>query len=78
MKLSIGKNIREYRRKNDMTQEELADRLGVSYQSVSRWENGLTYPDIEFLPAIAEMLSCSVDQLMGIPDAEKEKGGRSL
>ncbi|MGM9637355.1 MAG: helix-turn-helix domain-containing protein [Eubacteriales bacterium] len=73
MKLSIGDNIRKFRKKNDLTQEELADRLGVSYQSVSRWENGLTYPDIEFLPAIAEMLSCSVDQLMGIPDAEKEK-----
>lgn len=73
MKLSIGKNIREYRRKNDMTQEELADRLGVSYQSVSRWENGLTYPDIEFLPAIAKLLSCSVDELMGIPEAEKEQ-----
>lgn len=73
MKLSIGKNIREYRRKNDMTQEDFAARLGVSYQSVSRWENGTTYPDIELLPAIAELLSCSVDDLMGIPNAEKEK-----
>ena len=38
MKLTIGENIRNYRRKNDITQETLADRLGVTYQSVSRWE----------------------------------------
>ena len=56
-----------------MTQEQFADKLGVSYQSVSRWENGTTYPDIEFLPAIADILSCSVDDLMGIPDVKKEK-----
>lgn len=73
MKLSIGENIRKYRKQADLTQEELADKLGVSYQSVSRWENGSTYPDIELLPAIAELLSGSVDELMGIPDAQKEK-----
>ena len=47
MKLNIGNNIRMLRRAADMTQEELADRLGVTYQSVSRWENGGTYPDME-------------------------------
>ena len=52
MKLTIGENIRNYRRKQDLTQEEFAERLGVSYQSVSRWENGATYPDIELLHAI--------------------------
>ena len=40
MKLNIGENIRRLRRAADMTQEQLADKLGVSYQSVSRWENG--------------------------------------
>ena len=57
MKLTIGENIRSFRRKNDMTQEQLAQRLGVTYQSVSRWENGTTYPDLELLPAISELLS---------------------
>ena len=42
MKLTIGENIRDYRRKQDLTQEEFAECLGVSYQSVSRWENGAT------------------------------------
>ena len=49
MKLMIGENIRAYRKKHDLTQEELAERLGVTYQSVSRWENGATYPDLELL-----------------------------
>ncbi len=73
MKLTIGENIRNFRKKNDLTQEELADRLGVTYQSVSRWENGTTYPDLELIPAISEMLCVTVDELLGMPQAEKEK-----
>lgn len=73
MKLKIGENIRNYRKKNDLTQEALADRLGVTYQSVSRWENGSTYPDLELLPAISEILGISVDELLGMPSIEKEK-----
>ncbi len=73
MKLTIGENIRNYRKKNDLTQEALADRLGVTYQSVSRWEKGSTYPDLELLPAISEILGISVDELLGMPSIEKEK-----
>ena len=73
MKLTIGENIRNYRKKNDLTQEALADRLGVTYQSISRWENGTTYPDLELIPAIAEVLSVTVDELLGMPQIEKEK-----
>ena len=73
MKLTIGENIRRFRKKNDLTQETLAECLGVSYQSISRWENGTTYPDLELIPAIAEVLSVSVDELLGMPQIEKEK-----
>ncbi len=73
MKLTIGENIRNFRKKNDLTQEALADRLGVTYQSVSRWEKGSTYPDLELLPAISEILGISVDELLGMPAIEKEK-----
>lgn len=73
MKLAIGENIRNFRKKNDLTQEALADRLGVSYQSISRWENGTTYPDLELIPAIAEILAVTVDELLGMPQIEKEK-----
>jgi transcriptional regulator with XRE-family HTH domain len=73
MKLTIGENIRNFRKKNDLTQETLADRLGVTYQSISRWENGTTYPDLELIPAIAEVLAVTVDELLGMPQIEKEK-----
>ncbi len=73
MKLKIGENIRTFRKKNDLTQEMLADRLGVTYQSISRWENGATYPDLELIPAIAETLAVTVDDLLGMPQIEKEK-----
>ena len=69
----IGEKIRQLRSQHKMTQEQLADRLGVSYQSVSRWENGVTYPDIEFLPAIARQFSVTLDYLLGQDDAEKLK-----
>ena len=73
MKLTIGENIRSFRKRNDLTQEALADRLGVTYQSVSRWENGTTYPDLELIPSIAEVLAVTVDELLGMPQIEKEK-----
>lgn len=73
MKLTIGENIRNFRKKKDMTQEALADRLGVTYQSISRWENGATYPDLELIPALSEVLSATVEELLGMPQVEKEK-----
>ena len=73
MKLAIGENIRNFRKKNDLTQETLAERLGVTYQSVSRWENGTTYPDLELIPAISATLAVTVDELLGMPQIEKEK-----
>ena len=75
MKLNIGENIRTYRRAMDMTQEELAEQLGVSYQSVSRWENGACYPDMELLPALARIFSVTMDELLGYPD-DREKRKR--
>ena len=73
MKLNIGNNIRNFRRNMDITQEQLAEQLGVSYQAISRWENGTTYPDIELLPSLATFFNTSVDQLIGCPENEKEK-----
>lgn len=78
MKLTLGENIRKLRRKREMTQEQLADRLGVTYQSVSRWENCTAYPDMELLPAISDIFSVSVDELLGIPESEKEKQAAAL
>lgn len=66
MKLKIGDNIKRLRKERNLTQEEFAQVLGVSYQSVSRWENNTCYPDIELIPVIAEYFCVSADKLMGV------------
>lgn len=63
--MTIGKNIAELRKNSGMTQEQLADILGVSSQSVSKWENDTTMPDIMLLPAIAGCFNITVDELYG-------------
>ncbi len=73
MKLNIGENIRQNRRRLDMTQEQLADRLGVTFQSVSRWECGATYPDMELLPAIARIFGITTDALLDCPNEQTER-----
>ncbi len=73
MKLHIGEAIRRLRKEAGLTQEQLADKLGVSYQSVSRWELGVTYPDMELLPALTECFGVSADVLLGIPKVQREQ-----
>ena len=63
--LPISTVIRKLRRERNITQEEVAQALGVTYQSVSRWENGLAYPDIELIPKIAQLFHISTDMLFG-------------
>lgn len=63
--LYLGANIKENRLKKGYTQEQLAYELGVSSQTVSRWETGTTYPDIVMIPIIAELFDTSIDNLMG-------------
>ena len=78
MKLNIGENIRSCRRKMNLTQEQLADKLGVSFQSVSRWENDLTYPDMELIPALTGIFGVSADELLGVSEAKKEQAAEEL
>ncbi len=73
MKLNIGETIKKLRKEREITQEEFAEVLGVSCQSVSRWETGACYPDIELIPVIASFFGISTDKLMGIDElTEKE------
>ena len=65
----VGRKISELRKSRDMTQNELAEKAGVSYQAVSSWERGLTMPDVGKLPGISQILGVSIDQLL---DNEKE------
>lgn len=63
---NIGKRIKELRRKRDLTQEKLADYLGVTYQSVSKWETGVTFPDLSLIVPLARVLGVSTDELLGM------------
>lgn len=58
--------LSELRRAKGITQSELADYLGVSFQSVSKWENGTTMPDISLLPMLSEYFQVSVDEILGL------------
>lgn len=60
-KIIISQKIKDYRRKNSLTQEDFGKLIGVSAQAISKWERCECYPDIIFLPDIAELLSCSVN-----------------
>jgi len=60
----IGRKISALRKERDMTQNELAEKAGVSYQAVSSWERGLTMPDISKLPGISQILGVSIDDLL--------------
>ena len=64
MKTTLGKNIAQYRRQMNMTQDVLAEKMGVSPQAVSKWENDQTCPDISLLPALATLFGITVDQLL--------------
>lgn len=57
MKISIGDNLKRLCKGQNITQEELAASLGISFQAVSKWERGDTYPDITMLPALANFFS---------------------
>jgi len=65
MELMFAKRLRNYRRGRDLTQEELAQAIGISAQSVSKWERGDGYPDITLLPRIANYFGVTIDALLG-------------
>jgi lactoylglutathione lyase len=62
--LSIGMKIQEYRQKNGLSQEMLADKLGVSRQSVSKWEIGQTLPEVDKILSMSKLFSVSTDDLL--------------
>lgn len=73
MNIEIGKTIRELRRRDGRTQEELAQALGVSPQAVSRWEQGGAYPDMELIPSVANYFGVTIDQLFGYENDRERK-----
>lgn len=65
MKLLLNENISKYRKENKMTQEDLAEALGVTFAAVSKWERGLATPDLELIVQMANIFDVSVDCLVG-------------
>lgn len=63
MNLPIGKNIKQLRISEGLTQRALAYKLQVSVQAVSKWEQELSYPDVTLLPRIAKLFSVTIDRL---------------
>ena len=61
--MNVGSNIRVFRLQNKLTQEQLAEKLGVTFQAVSKWETNANTPDISLLPGIAKALGVMIDDL---------------
>jgi len=70
----IAKNLKRLRLEKGLTQEELAERVGVTGQAVSKWERGECYPDITLLPGLANLFGVTADELLGM--AEVSDRGR--
>jgi transcriptional regulator with XRE-family HTH domain len=66
---SIGTRIAEARKRKGLTQDQLAEAMGVSPQAVSKWENDISCPDITLLPQLADYFGISVDDLLRGPSA---------
>ncbi len=73
--MNIGEKINELRRKRQITQEELANSIGVTAQAVSKWERSIANPDLFLIPALAKFFEISTDELLGFsnPDAKPQK-----
>jgi len=71
MELYIGQNLKSLRKARNLTQEEVASHLGISFQSVSKWERNDGYPDITMLPVLAHYYGVTVDALIGMQEIEE-------
>jgi len=73
MQILFGETMRRLRREKGLTQEQLAARLNVSFQTISKWERNESYPDITMLPVLAGFFGVRTDDLLGVDRAENER-----
>jgi len=71
--LFLSDNLKRYRLQKNLTQEDVAEYLNVTPQSVSKWEHNESYPDITFLPALANIFETSIDTLVGMDIIRSEE-----
>lgn len=74
----LGEKIKSLRKEQNITQEKLAEYLGISYQAVSKWENGTALPDITLIPKIANFFGVSADFLLGMKEKEQTEELKNL
>ena len=67
---NFGKNFKVLREKAHLTQDEIAKKLNISHQSISKWENGISLPTIEYCVPLTKILNCTLDELFQV---NKEK-----
>ena len=65
--ITIAQRLKSYRNENHLSLKEFGKLIGVSAQAVCKWEQNVCYPDIIFLPHLARILECSVDDFFNIP-----------
>ncbi len=68
----ISLRIADLRKRNRITQQELADHIGVTFQTISKWETGISMPDITVLPSLAHYFQVTTDQLLGLKPLDGE------
>jgi len=73
LEIAIGEKIKQFRKKRKITQEQLAQYLNISFQSVSKWECGDAYPDLTMLPKIALFFGVTTDELLCIDKLKEQK-----
>lgn len=71
--LYLSENLKKYRLLKNLTQEDVAELLGITSQSVSKWKRAECYPDITFLPALANIFETSIDILLGMDTIRAEQ-----
>ncbi len=76
--MKLNENIVSLRKAKNITQEELATAVGVTNQSVSKWESGQCCPDIALLPALADYFEVSIDELMGYEARKNNKPDQAV
>ena len=64
--MNLSDNLKKIRKDNNLSQEQLAEKLGVSRQSVSKWESGLAYPEMDKVLQICQLFNLNVDELLNI------------
>ena len=69
---NIGKFIRENRKKMGLSQAELAEKLGVTYQAVSKWENGKNLPDMLVLKELSDLFNVNIDEILNGKEQKKK------